>query len=117
TIIRKSLMFLIFIMLPSSMVFIIFSEEIVSLIFGRGEFDIQAIRLTSSALFYYSIGMIGIGFRAIFANAFYTMKNTKTPMINAAVGLGINIFLSLLLSKYLGIGGVALATSISSIIT
>src|SRR5699024_9975136 len=48
TIIRKSLMFLIFIMLPSSMVFIIFSEEIVSLIFGRGEFDIQAIRLTSS---------------------------------------------------------------------
>ena len=95
----------------------LFSESIVQLLFGRGAFDTTAILRTSNILFYYSIGMIGIGFREILSRVFYSLQDTKTPMINAAIGVGINIILNFILSKFLGIGGLALATSISATVT
>jgi len=45
------------------------------------------------------------------------MQDTKTPMINAATGMIVNIFLNILLSKYMGLSGLALATSIAATFT
>jgi len=93
----------------------IFAEPIVKLLFGRGAFDTQAISMTSYALFFYSIGMVGFGLMEVLSRAFYAMQDTKTPMINAAIAMVMNIILNIILSKFLGIGGLALATSISAI--
>lgn len=95
----------------------IFSSEIIGFLFGRGAFNSRAIELTSIALFYYSPGMIGIGFREVLVRAFYSMQDTKTPMINAALGMVVNIVLNVILSYFLGVGGLALATSIAAIFT
>ena len=103
--------------LPITLGIMIFSEEIIIFLFGRGAFDQTAIILTSSALFYYSIGIIGFGLREILARAFYSLQDTRTPMVNASIGFFLNIALNIILSKYIGIGGLALATSISAIIT
>ena len=94
----------------------IFSKEIVSLLFGRGAFSQEAISITGNALFYYSIGMIAFGLRDILSRAFYALQDTKTPMINATIAVVLNIVLNFILSKYLGIGGLALATSISAMV-
>lgn len=102
--------------IPCTVGAIIFAREIVELLFGRGAFDLNAIEMTSESLLYYSIGMIGFGLREILSRAFYSMQDTKTPMINAAIAMGLNIILNIILSKFLGIGGLALATSISAII-
>ncbi|MFJ7681467.1 murein biosynthesis integral membrane protein MurJ [Peribacillus butanolivorans] len=101
---------------PATMGAMIFAEPIVILLFGRGAFDTQAISMTSSALFFYSLGMIGFGLREIISRVFYSMQDTKTPMINAVLAVVINIILNIILSKLLGIAGLALATSISAII-
>jgi putative peptidoglycan lipid II flippase len=101
--------------IPATIGAMIFAEPIVKLLFGRGAFDSQAITMTSSALFFYSIGMIGYGLREIISKAFYALQDTKTPMINAAIAVVINIILNLILSKFMGISGLALATSISAI--
>lgn len=101
--------------LPAVVGLMIFAEPIVVFLFGRGEFDSQAIAMTSSALFFYSIGIIGLSHREILTNTFYALQDTKTPMINAAGAMVLNIILNLILSKFLGISGLALATSISSI--
>src|SRR5690606_11837643 len=50
------------------------------------------------------------------SRAFYAMQDTKTPMINASIAVVLNIILNIILSKFLGIGGLALATSISAIL-
>lgn len=92
-----------------------FSKPIVKFLFGRGAFDSQAIAMTSNALFFYSIGMVGFGLRETISRVFYSLQDTKTPMINAAISIVINIVLNIILSKFLGIGGLALATSISAI--
>ncbi len=101
--------------IPTTIGAMIFSEQIVELLFGRGAFNLQATAMTSNALFYYSIGMIGFGVNLILNRAFYSFQDTKTPMINGIIGVVINIILNLILSKYMGIGGLALATSISAI--
>lgn len=101
--------------IPATIGAMIFAEPVVRLLFGRGAFDQQAISMTSTALLFYSIGMVGFGLREILSRAFYSMQDTKTPMINAAIALTINIVLNIILSRFLGIGGLALATSISAI--
>ena len=42
------------------------------------------------------------------------MQDTKTPMINATIAVIINIILNIILSRFMGIGGISLATSISA---
>lgn len=100
--------------IPATVGFIVFASPIVDMLFGRGEFKLSAISMTSRSLIFYSIGMLGIGFRDILSRAFYAMQDTRTPMINALIGTITNIVLNIILSKTMGIGGLALATSISA---
>ncbi|MFB6801742.1 murein biosynthesis integral membrane protein MurJ [Peribacillus butanolivorans] len=101
--------------MPATVGFMVLAEPIVRLLFGRGAFDDQAVLMTSNALFFFSVGMIGFGLREVLSRAFYSLQDTKTPMINAAIAVILNIILNFILSKFLGIGGLALATSISGI--
>lgn len=96
---------------------LISANNIISILYGRGAFDINAISLTTSAFLGYSISYIGIAAREFFSRIFYAYNNTKTPTINAFIGGIINIFLNITLSKFLGIFGLALATSLSAIVT
>lgn len=102
--------------IPATIGSMIFATPAVRLLFRRGAFDDRALALTSSGLFYYSLGMVGFGLREILSRAFYSLQDTKTPVINASIAVVINVVLNIILSKYLGIGGLALATSISAII-
>ena len=104
-------------MLPSMVGAMAFSAPIVSLLFGRGAFDQGAIHMTSEALFFYSAGMVGYGLRLLVTKAFHSLQDTMTPMINGAIGAGLNIFLNILLSRYMGISGLALATALSALFT
>jgi putative peptidoglycan lipid II flippase len=107
---------IIILVLPASIGMMLFAEPIVQLLFGRGAFGAQDINMTSNALFFYSIGMIGFGLREILSKAFFAVQDTKTPMINAGIAVLLNIILNVILSKFLGLGGLALATSISAIL-
>jgi putative peptidoglycan lipid II flippase len=103
--------------IPATVGLMVLSEPIIKFLYGRGAFNQEAIALTASALFFYSFGIVGVSLRQIIVKVFYAIQDTKTPMLNASLGLIINIVLNLILSKYLGIGGLALATSISAIFT
>jgi putative peptidoglycan lipid II flippase len=96
---------------------ILFSKPLIQFLFARGAFDRQALDMTTNSLVFYSIGMLGFGLRRVFSKTFYAMNNTKVPMINAAIGMLINIILNIVLSRYMGLHGLALATSISAMAT
>ncbi|MDY2882030.1 MAG: murein biosynthesis integral membrane protein MurJ [Romboutsia timonensis] len=102
--------------IPISVGAMVLSNPIVKLLFERGAFGSRATSMTSIVLTMYSIGMIAFGLRDILGKVFYSIQDTKTPMINGAVSMGMNIILNIILVKYLGIKGLALSTSISSII-
>ena len=93
-----------------------FNKEIVTIVYGRGEFTQQDILITAKVLMFYSIGLIFYGYRDVISYAFYAKQNTIVPMKNAAIAVIINIILNFILSRFMGIAGLALATSISGIV-
>ena len=115
--ISKSINIILISMVPIMIIIMDLSTPIVRILFEEGSFDSRATYLTSTALFYYSIGIVACGLREILSKAFYSLQDTKTPVKNATIAVIINLILSILLVNYMGIGGLALAGSISAIIT
>jgi putative peptidoglycan lipid II flippase len=113
---RKAVNIMIILIIPVTAGALVLSEPIVRLLFERGSFDARATSMTASALFFYSIGIIGFGLKDVLSRVFYSLQDTKTPMINSVMAVVLNIVLNLILVKYMAHSGLALATSISSII-
>ncbi|WP_163971832.1 murein biosynthesis integral membrane protein MurJ [Oceanobacillus halotolerans] len=102
-------------LIPATVFALLFAEPIIQLLYGRGAFDQHASTMTSQAFFFYSVGMLGFGLRVLLSRAFYSLEDTRTPMINATIAMVLNIILNFTLAGFLGIGGLALATSLSVI--
>ena len=112
----QSINSVILLVIPISVGAIVLATPIVKLLFQRGEFDARATSMTAIALIMYSIGMVAFGLRDILGKVFYALQDTKTPMINGAMAMVMNIVLNIILVKYLQLAGLALATSISAIV-
>lgn len=105
-----------FISIPAMVGLIILREPIVTLLFQRGEFDALATRLTAQALLYYSLGLWAFSAVRIVTATFFAIQDTRTPVKMAGLSILANIILGLVLMKPLGPGGLALATSLASIL-
>ncbi|WP_170075498.1 murein biosynthesis integral membrane protein MurJ [Paraclostridium dentum] len=102
--------------MPATIGAIVLATPVVKILFERGAFDERSTVLTATALVFYSVGMIGFGLRDIVDKVFFSLKDTKTPMINGIIAVILNIVLNVILVKVMGYGGLALATSLSSLI-
>lgn len=106
-----------FVILPASVALIVLAGPIVSTLFGGGKFDLYSVHFTAQALIYYSIGLSAYGAMRMLQSCFFALKDTRTPAKAAFLSLVLNIVFNFILIRPLKIGGVALATSISGIIT
>jgi len=106
-----------FVMLPVGIFFMVLAKPLVTTLFGGGKFDVYSARLTANALFFYSIGLSAYGANKILQSCFFSLKDTITPAKIAALSLILNITLNAILMFPFKIAGIALATSISGIIT
>jgi putative peptidoglycan lipid II flippase len=103
-----------FIAVPSSVGLMIIAEPIVDLLFGRGKFGLQEVIVTSWALQAYAAGLPAFcGVRTL-VSAFYSLEDTKTPVIAGTVSVAGNIILGIVLMRIWGLVGLALATSLAS---
>ena len=102
---------------PATIGMIVLGNPAVKLIFERGAFDKAATAMTAQALIFYSLGLVGSSLRLMLNKVYYSLQDTRTPMINGAVAVGINIVLNLILVRYMAHSGLALATSISATVT
>ncbi|MTI71802.1 MAG: murein biosynthesis integral membrane protein MurJ [Firmicutes bacterium] len=112
----NSINILFILLIPITIGAMVLSMPIVKFLFQRGEFDISSTVMTSEALFYYSIGIVGFGLRNFLSKVFYSLKDTKTPLINGVLTVFINVGLNFLLIKSMAHKGLALATSLSTIV-
>jgi putative peptidoglycan lipid II flippase len=72
--------------------------------------------MTSKALFCYAVGLGAFSANRVLVSAFYAFQNTRTPVKIATIALFANVGFSLLLMGPLKHAGLALATSLASII-
>ncbi|MBW2515693.1 MAG: murein biosynthesis integral membrane protein MurJ, partial [Deltaproteobacteria bacterium] len=105
-----------FLTIPSMMGLIVLREPIITVLFQRGEFSPQATLLTAQALLYYAIGLWAFSAVRIVAATFFALKDTRTPMVMASVSILANIGLGIILMKPLAHAGLALATSLASVL-
>ena len=105
-----------FITIPSMVGLIILREPIVALLFKRGAFDAETTRLTAYALLYYAIGLWAFSAVRIVVSAFYALQDTWTPVWMAVISVVAKIVLSVILMQWLAHGGLALSTSLASML-
>ena len=65
----------------------------------------------------YSLVLPFTGVRDILNSSLFSMQKTKVTTMNGVIGVIVNIILSITLSKIYGVFGVAMASTISSIVT
>jgi putative peptidoglycan lipid II flippase len=111
-----SLRLLLFITIPATVALIALRIPIISVLFQRGEFGLNATVQTSRALLCYSIGLPAFSVIRIIVAAHYSLQDTKSPMKAAIVALIVNALLSFALMFPLKHAGLALATSIASLV-
>ncbi len=102
------------VILPIAAMFITLSKPIITVIYEHGKFD--AVEITALALSCYSVGMIGMSVNEVLSKAFFSMQNSKTPMINAVISMIFNIALAYTLSEFFKVAGLALAAAGGSLI-
>jgi putative peptidoglycan lipid II flippase len=105
-----------FFTIPAMVGLIVLRHPIVALLFKHGAFDAHAAQLTSDALLYYALGLWAFAAVRIVVSAFYAMQDTRTPVKTATVSIGANILLGLVLMGPMRHDGLALATSLASMI-
>ncbi|MDE0582760.1 murein biosynthesis integral membrane protein MurJ [Planococcus sp. A6] len=105
------------IVIPAAVGMMIFARQITELLFGRGAFEERAIAMTTGLLFFYALGLLGFGLREVLSKVFYSLEDSRTPMINAFGAMFLNVALNLVLSRVIGLNGLALATSIAAIVS
>ena len=113
---QSSVRTVMFVVLPIMIVFLSCREEIIRIIYGRGQFGEQSVKMTSSVLGFYSLGMIWSALQEVFNKAFYSVMDSKTPVISAVGGIVINVILSYIFSDSMGTSGLALAASASALV-
>ena len=105
------------IMLVITVLYLFVGKDLISIAFNRGAFSKNAVKLVYYCSICYSIGLPFIMIKEIISKYLYAMDNTFSPMLSNVISIIINIILSIILSKYIGVAGIALSTSISDLIS
>lgn len=111
---RTSLHGTLFFVLPMVVGLMLLSRPMISFLYGGGEFDEFSVSLTSSALTWLSLGMVGYAAQNILSRAYFARQKGTAPLVAGICSIGVNLVLCALLVQPLGIVGLALASAASS---
>ncbi len=114
--VATSLRVLIFVAAPLTATMIVLAGPIASVFFQYGLFSEESAERTAGALVFFSIGLVGHIVVHVLTRAFYAMQDTRTPVLWAIIAVAINVPLMVWLVGPMGVEGLALALSISSLL-
>ncbi|WP_300383572.1 murein biosynthesis integral membrane protein MurJ [Clostridium sp.] len=103
-------------LLPIMILCMLFSSQIIEVIYMRGAFGTDAVKIVSRVFLIYSPQILFLPMQATLAKIFHSIEDTKTPFYINIISVGTNIILSIVLSIPLGLEGIAIATSISVVL-
>lgn len=106
-----------FLAVPASVILLILRLPVVRLVFGTRNFPWDATLMIAQTLGYFSLSIFAQSAVYLLTRAFYSFKDTKTPVKVSFLTIILNVALSYLFVRVFGLGvwAIALAYSISSI--
>ncbi len=111
---RQTIHTSLFFVLPMTAGLMAVSRPLISLVYGGGEFDDFSVQVTSTALFWLSLGMTGYAVQNILSRAYFARQDGRGPLVAGVLSIASNLLLCRLLTGPLGITGLALASALSS---
>jgi putative peptidoglycan lipid II flippase len=116
TTVLSSLQYVIFLLLPATVIFIALGRDMIDLIYGWGNFTKDNVNVAGLITALYAGGTIGHAVKEIVDRAFYSMQNTRLPAINGVIIMIVNILATLLFIPFWGIYAVPTAYTISLVL-
>jgi putative peptidoglycan lipid II flippase len=115
-VITNTLRMVLFLTIPAAVGLFVWRVPLVRMLLERGEFTARSTELTAYALAFYAFGLVGHSVVEIVARAFYALHDTRTPVAIGIGSMALNVLLSLWLRVPLGIGGLALANTLATLL-
>ena len=103
-----------FLTLPSAIALMAIPAPIIHTVFEHGAFTRADTFAVAPALLAFAIGLPAFALTKVFQPGFFAREDTKTPMRFALISVAVNVAGSLILSRYMGHVGIALATSLAA---
>ncbi|MEY3989308.1 MAG: hypothetical protein RI985_389 [Chloroflexota bacterium] len=85
--------------LPASVALFLGAESVVSVLYQRGSFDSTSTMLTVQAVRGYALGIAGFSLAEIAVRIWYSLQNTRLPVIVGAITVAINLSLGWLFTQ------------------
>ena len=99
---------------PAAVGMMVLRVPIVQLLFEDGAFTAAHTLLTSSAVFWYALGLFPLAAVLVLLKVFYAFGDVKTPIYAAIAAIAVNIAVSLLTIGSMAHDGLALANSVAA---
>ncbi|HUQ36241.1 MAG TPA: murein biosynthesis integral membrane protein MurJ [Aestuariivirga sp.] len=103
-----------FLTIPAAVALMAIPAPILHTVFEHGAFTAADTLAVAPAVLAFAAGLPAFAMTKVFQPGFYAREDTKTPMRFAIISVVINIVASLLLSRWYGHVGIAMATSIAA---
>jgi putative peptidoglycan lipid II flippase len=106
--------------LPASLGLILLRQPITALLFQHGAFDAHSTDMVAWALLWFTAGLVGHSVVEVVSRAFYSLHDTKTPVLVGAGAMSLNVVFSFAFSDlflrlgWMPHGGLALANSLAT---
>ena len=105
-----------YMMVPATAGLVILSYPIIKVLFERYNFGPGDTEKVAYILIFHSLGLIFFGLLMLLNRIFYAFKNVRTPLKVASFSIIANFILDWVLIKFIGVGGLALSTSMVALL-
>jgi putative peptidoglycan lipid II flippase len=100
--------------LPAALALVLIAPPIVSVLFGRGAFDAEAVANTALVAAIYGAGLPAFVLQKVLQPLFFARADTVSPFRYALVAMLTNAVLAIGLAPFIGFSAAALATSLAA---
>ena len=113
---KQNLSVLMMIMIPIALGVMFLSKEVMTILFVRGRYTAEAAVMGGGLLFFYAPMIVTRAMMEIISKMFFSLQLPRKPMLSTFIMIGVNIALNFILVRIWGAYGLAVATSIASVV-
>ena len=115
TLLNKTLRYLALV-IPVSVLMMVLKNEVVLIIYQRGQFDAAATALTADILIFLLAGAFALAAYTIVPRAYFAMQDTLFPTIYGSIAVFVSLPFYIFGLRFFGARGIAIAISLSEIL-
>lgn len=114
--VSRGLRMMLMLNVPATVGLIVLAEPIVAMIYERKMFFAIDTTNTAAALMFYAPGLLGYSAVKIAGPTFYSLRDSRTPVLVSVMSVVANLGMNLVLVRVLGFRGLALGTAIAAML-